>query len=337
MAAPVTYASVKQFTGIAKEVTPGTPVAMTATLLDDSMGPEDKYTFLKDKSYRGVMANDAFNEIAGVRYADISLGGPVYGDTIPWVLGNLMGDMTDTGASAPFSHKAALLNSGGGQPTTHTLTHYTGMTPTVGARVYSSTCFSQAQFTFNAATGLFVWTGKANAWASAPAAAAPTAAPSSVKPVAAWVGQVGIGGTVIGSPQANIAEGKITIMRELENEFTVNGVQDPYIIQRGGLSASFDLTFIASGETPLGYMTANTQPQVQIIFSNGLSGSSLSSVQFDIQQAAFTTAKPEFNGKAVKWTTSGVCVLNTTNVGTSGGYGPLTVTVQNAITAGTYV
>ena len=331
------YPTVKQFTGVAKEVTPGMPVAMTATLLTDSAKPDDKYQFLDAQAYRGLMGNDSFNVIEGVRYADVSLGGYVNADTIGYLLGNILGDVTDTGSSAPFTHKIALLNSGTGQPTTHTLEHYDGVPASFGARVYAGMCLSQLQFKFNAASGLFAWTAKANAWASQVAAATPTAAPSTLKPVAGWVAKMGLGGTVMGSPVPTVAEGTITINREIENEFTATGIQDPYVIFRGGASATFDLTFIAADESSYLHMVNNDQPQLQLLLSNGLSGAALGSVQFDAQQAAFTKATRDYGSKAIKFSTSGKFVFNTTNVGTSGGQSPLAVTLQNAITSGTYV
>lgn len=336
MTTPTTYSSVKQYAGIAPETTAGTPVAMTATLLESPNTPEDKYTFLQDKGLRGVMGDSSFAEIPGVRYADLSMGGAVYLDTIGYLLANIMGDLTETGSSAPYSHRFSLLNSGTGQPVTHTLTHYTGETPTVGARVYAGMCLSSLEFSFNVATNLFSYTAKANGWASQAAAAAPTASPTAVPPVASWRTTLGIGGTVEASPIVNASEGKITIMREVENEFGTNGTQDPYIIQRGGLSATFSLTFISNGEGALNYMINNTQPQLQLILANGLTGASAASLQFDIQTAAFKTAKPNYGSKVIKWETTGSAVFNSTNAGTSGGLSPLSVTLSNAIASGSY-
>lgn len=334
---PLTYASVNQYAGIALEATYGTPVAMTNTLLVDANTPEDKYTFLEDKSFQGIMSNDPNAIIAGVRYADISFGGSAYMDTIGFLLGNILGDVTETGSAAPYTHKFGLLNSGTGQPSTHTLTHYTGQTPTVGARAYAGLCLSSLEFSWNAASGLLTYTAKGNAWASQAAGAAPTANPTDVQPIAAWRAQLGVGGTVASQLAANVSDGKVTITREIENEFGSSGVQDPYIIQRGSLSASFSMSVIANGESPLTTMIQNSQPQLQLLVANGASGSGAASIQFDMQKAAYTATKINFGAKAQKWDVSGKCVLNTTNAGASGGKSPLSVTLTNAIPSGTYL
>jgi hypothetical protein len=340
MAAVTAYPSVAQFTGVAKEVTPGTAVPMTATLLTDAFTWKDTPTWLDDKAYRGVMGNDSFNVIEGVYYCDISCGGPVYVDTIGYALGNLLGDITTTGSSAPFTHVISLLNptSGAptGQPTTHTLTQYYGPTATSGARTFASTCFSQIVFEFNAATGLLTWTGKANSWASQAAVARPTASPSTVVPQAAWQGVMGLGGTASGAPITSLKTAKITVTRELENEFTVNGTQNPLVIFRGPLSVTFDATFIAQNETVYTDMITNAQPQLQFKFASG-AGASAINFQVDLQKAAFTSAFPDFSAKTVNWTVSGKGVFNSTNVGTSGGLAPAQFTLQNAVTSGTYV
>ena len=339
MAAPVVYPTSAQFSGVAKEVltTPGTPVAMTAALLTDNFVWADTPIWLPDQAYRGVMGNDSFNEIEGVYTCAVTCGGPVFADTIGYVLGNILGDITTTGTASPFTHKISLMNPTSGaptaQPTTHTLTAYNGVTPTVGARQVPYSCFSQVVFDFDAAAGLLKWSGAATGWKSVPAGARPTASPSAVKPQASWIGTMGLGGTVIGAPIASIQTGKITINREIEPEPVANGVQNPLAIARNGLSASFDLTFIAQDEAIYNYMINNTQPQIQLLFSSGAN----QQVQFDIQQASFQKAVPDYGNKVVRWSTSGKCVFNSTNVGTTGGLAPIQATLVNAVASGTYV
>ena len=343
MAAPVVYPVAPQFGGIAKEgtATPGTAVPMTNTLNLDVFKWEDKPVWLEDKAYRGVMGNDVFNEIQGVLYCDISsIGGPVYVDTIPFLLGNILGDMTDTGTAAPYSHKAALLNPTSGAPTgqgtTHTLTAYYGPTATVGARVFSYFCLSQLVLTWDNATKMLTWSGKGNSYASAPAASRPTPSPSALKPFAGWQSQFAVGGSNPGSSVKNLERFTITFTREVENEFTGGNTQTPLAIARGGLSVGWQADFLAQDESYLTDMESNTQPQIQALFTTGASAT-LQSIQIDAQQAAFTKAVADGSKKMWRWSTGGKCVFNSTNVGTSAGLGPATVTVQNAVTTGTYV
>lgn len=338
MAGPTTYASVKQGYLLAVETTPGTPVAGTATIPLNSLDVEDKVTYLGDQGLRGVMGNDSFAEIQGVKSSDITMAGNVYGDTIGYLLSNLFGECITTGSAAPYSNSFALLNSGSGQPHSHTLTHAYGPTATTGARYYPGLAVASMEFSFNAASGLFTHSTKASGWPSVPVpTTAPVVAPTAVKPVAAWQGILGVAGTYVAAPVSNLVEGNITISRELEIINTVDGSQTPYIIQRGGLSATFNMTFVANDETDLLYMLNNTQPQLDLYISNGLTGASQIAMEFQIQQGAFTTAKPSFGAKAVEFATTGKCVFNTTNVnGTgSGGMGPIVVKLTNGINGAT--
>jgi len=413
-----TYASTKQFIGIAPEITQGTAVAMTATQLLTSFTPSDKPTFLKDQSWRGSMGTDSFAQIQGVKTADISLGGPVYGDTLGWWLRNLLGDLAVTGtptgsgsttlsagaavgatnistvasipaatviqigtgataevfttgtpsgagpytiplatptgglvyahASAqavvpvvtagPYTYAWSLLNSGGGQPPSHTLTHSLGPTATVGARQYPGFCMSAMNLKFNAESELFTWDGQGTSWPSVIAGAAPTANPTTILPVASWRTKVGIGGPASGGTLVNtITDGEVDIARELVPYFTATGVQTPYIIQRGGLSATGKLNFGAvSDESALLYMLNNTQPQVQFLIDNGLAGTAQITVQIDVQVAAFTAAAPDTSKAAVGYQDEFQAVFNTTNAGGSGGQSPIKVSVTCGITPGTF-
>lgn len=413
-----TYASTKQFVGIASETAQGTPVAMTATQLLTTFSPTDKPTYLKDQSWRGSMGTDSFAQIQGVATADISLGGPVYGDTLGFWLRNLLGDLAVTGTptgsgsttlaalavagatsisatatipaatviqigtgataevvttgtpsgSGPytipitspaggllFGHAASqtvvpvvgaglftytwsLLNSGGGQPPSHTLTHSLGPTATVGARQYPGFCLGGMNFKFNAESELLTWDGQGTSWPSVPAGAAPTPNPTTVLPVASWRTKIGIGGPAAGGTLVNtVTDGEVDIVRELTPIFTATGVQTPYIIQRGGLSVNGKLNFGAvSDESALLYMLNNTQPQVQILASNGLAGNAAITIQLDVQVAAFTAAAPDTSKAAVGYQDSFEAVFNTTNAGGSGGMSPVKVSVTCAAAPGSF-
>lgn len=344
MADPLAFPSVAQFDGCAKETagSRGTPVAMTNTIpLETDFKWKDKPVFLADKGLRGVMGNDSFGEYEGVYFCDVSaMGGAVFMDTIPFLFGNILGDMTDSGTGAPYSHKAALLNPTSGnptaQPTTLTWTHYDGTTPSTGARQVPYFCLSQLVISWEYATGLLMWSAKGQGWKSVPAAARPVPAASAVQPKAAWIGQFAVGGTVGSAAVANLEKFTLTINRTLELEFTGNNQQNPLMVARADLNASFAATFLAQDYTYYNDMINNTQPQCQALFSTGSAGTT-QSLQLDMQQMAFEDAEEDGSKKMLRWNTTGKCVFNSTNVGTSGGSGPLTATVQNAVTTGTYV
>ncbi|MEU0818966.1 phage tail tube protein [Streptomyces mirabilis] len=239
--------------------------------------------------------------------------------------------------TGPFTQAHSLLNSGGGQPISHTITHFLGPTVTSGARQYPGACFSELMMKFNAETELLSWMGKATTWPSVALGAAPTANPSTVLPIASWRMQMGIGGPASGGTLINtVTDGELTIKRQLKPYFTVTGTQNPYIIQRGGLSVEGKVNFVAADESALLYLLNNTQPQLQIVLDNGLTGLNKITFQIDCQIAAFTVMDPDGTKDAVEYQGTFMAVLNTTNAGGSGGYSPIKVSLTNNVAAGTY-
>jgi hypothetical protein len=217
---PQTYASAKQFIGVAKETTQGTAVAPTAYIPVDKFEPEDKPTWLDDMAMRGSMI-DVYGKQQGVLKAEFSMSGPVFADTIGWLLANILGDISVTGtatgsgsttlsaqalagatslstvatvpngtviqigtgataevattgtpsgagpftiplvgytlafthaaaqavtplvAAGPYTYGFSILNSGQGQPGSHTFTHFQGPTATSGpASTRAAACLS---------------------------------------------------------------------------------------------------------------------------------------------------------------------------------------------------
>lgn len=242
-----------------------------------------------------------------------------------------------TPVTGPYTNAFSLLNNASGQPTSHTLTHFLGPTATSGARQYPGACFTELDFKWNAESELFSWSGKAITYPSVTLGSAPTANPTTVLPIASWQMSVGIGGPASGGTLIRtVIDGELQIKRECTAFFTGTGVQTPYIIQRGGLTVDGKLSFIAADESPLLYMLNNSQPQLQLLLTNGLAGTNLVSVQFDLQTAAFTQAEPEGTKAAVEYQTNFKAVFNTANAGGSGSYSPVKVTVVNNVPAGTY-
>lgn len=337
MPTPTTYASAKQFVLVAKETTQGTPVAGTATIPVEKFEPEDKPVWLDDKALRGSMV-DVYGRQQGVIKTDFSFSGPVFGDTLGWLLGNLLGDLTTTGASDPFTHAFSTLNSGQGQPTSHTFTHFQGPPASVGARQLPGSCLSEVSIKWNAESQLLTYDAKGSSWPTVIPGGAPVSAPSTVKPIASWRGKLGIGGPASGGTLVlTIMDGEVSFKRALEVVFTTQLAQTPYIIQRGAVSVSGKLNFIASDETPYTTMLANTQPQLQLLIGNGVVGAGQVQVQVDCQNAAYATSKPDFGKAAVGYQTTFDAIANTTNAGVSGGFSPSKVTLTNAIAAGIYV
>ena len=338
MAGPTVYPTAKQFIGVAKETTPGTAVAMVATLPVEKFEPEDKPTPLIDKSMRGSMVGE-YAYIQGVKLSDFSFNGPAYMDGMGYWLNNILGDLTTTGASAPFSHAFSVLNSGTGQPGTLTITDWQGLPATNQARQFAGACLSELTIKGNAESELITYDAKGTGWASVIAGAIPVAAPTAALPIASWRSLLGIGGPASGGTlDSTIGEWEIKVSRVLKPIFTGQNSQNPYVIQRGEVTVSGKLTFAApSNETQaLLAMLNNTQPIFQWKVDNGLTLGNLLGITVDVQAAAFDTAKIDRGGEAVGYSSTFRGIASSTNAGASGGVSPVKITLQNAIAAGTY-
>lgn len=91
LAVGTVYPVAEEEIGIGREATPGTIVQPSATLPVEKIEPDEKVTYLEDKTLRGMMAN-LFSATAGTEDAEVNFSGPVYLDTIGHVLLNLLGD-----------------------------------------------------------------------------------------------------------------------------------------------------------------------------------------------------------------------------------------------------
>lgn len=257
-----------------------------------------------------------------------------------------------TAVTGNFSHAFNLLNSTlgyggafGAQPPTHTWGDYLGpMTGqgsgapvnAFGMRLYPGACVAQIDFTGNSEK-LLEAKVTGTSWISTPAGTAPTNVVSAVVPVANWrsVVQTGLPGsaTTLGSVPT-VGEWMVSIKRELQVYFTDQGAQNPYIIARGPLDATGTLNYTAPGdETPLDQMLLNVQPALQIAINNGAAGTSPTylGLTIGLHQAAFTKVKPVRSSVLVGYDAEWQAVANSVNAGGSGGLGPCTVTLVNAI------
>jgi hypothetical protein len=402
---PTTYASPRQFVGVAIEATQGTPLVPVQSIPVDKFDPDDKWTWLDDTALRGSMT-EPYVRVQGVGQTEFDWSGPGYFDTLPYLLSNIFGDVVysgtytgsgtttlssastvgattistaltiaattviqvDTGnlsevrtvssvsgsgpfvltlssalnnahasaavvkpVTAPFSQQFSVLNSGSAQPSSLSITDWQGPTATTQARVYPGACLSDLNLKGNAASSVVEYDAKGMGWLSVPASAAPTPIMTGSNAQAAWRSQIGLNGTFQGAPIKTILVWEIDIKRELEVIYTGQNSQNPYYIQRGKLTVTGKCNFVAADETPLSYMSNNTQPQLQIILTNGLTAAALLGLQIDVQKAAYTTSKIDRTKPAVQYAVEFAGIANTTNAGASGGYSPISITTQNAI------
>lgn len=233
---------------------------------------------------------------------------------------------------APWSHAESLLNTAQAQPGSLSFVDWQGLTPTTQARQYTGCCLSEAVIKGSAESEFVSMSGKGLGWLSAAAVSLPVAGATSAQPIAAWRALLGIAGPASGGTQTKqISDWTFTIARQLKAITTAQGTQNPYIIQRGNLAVSGQITVaVPNDETWLNYMLQNTQPQLQFVLSNGLAGANLLSLQVDIQTGAYKTAVIQKN-EAMAYTLTFDAPANVTNAGATGGRSPIKITTQNAV------
>lgn len=238
--------------------------------------------------------------------------------------------------TTPYSHAISVLNTATAQPTSLTLVHWQGLPATTQARTYPGACLSELTLKGNAESTLITCDAKGMAYPSSDTSGGspPTPSFTSTAPIAAWKSTVGLAGPASGGTQVRtIGEWEVTIKRQLAIIFTAQNLNTPYVIQRGAVSVSGKFMFSAPGdETPLTYMLNNTQPQFQMVVSNGSSGANLISLQIDMQNASFATSKINTGKEQIAYDVTFDGVSNTTNSGGSGGYSPIKLTLQDAVT-----
>lgn len=313
--------------GIGKETTPGTAVAADRWVPLATFTPKDNQSFLIDDGLRGSMAVE-YGGVNGPASAEADFGGPGNMETVGDLLYNILGDYAvGSAVSTVFPHTFGLLNSGQGQPVTHTFMDAQQLTASVGARVYPYACLSELKLSGNA-EGLFMMEGKLASFPSAAAAGAPTSVPTTEVVIPAWRSTV----SIAGSAKANIIEWEVVITRELAIQHGTNGVQAPYVIGRGPITVAGQLTMVALDETPLitGQAT-NQQPAVVITVNNGDSTSA-------VRELAITMTKAAHNDVAMTrqtllgWTVPIKAIANATDAAASGGMSPIKAVLKNTIT-----
>lgn len=324
----------RSYIGIAKETrpTPGaspTAVAATDFIPFTAFTPFDNITYLDDKGIRGAMT-EQFNVIQGKIYSEIDISGDVFPDTIGYIFGGVLGDVTTTASAAPYTHAMSLLNSqaSNGQPPTFTISDYYGLGSS-STRQFAGCQWASIDTKFSA-DALLTYSAKAMGYQSI-TAANPSASFSAVAPLPSWTGTT----TLAGSVTAIMSEGNVNISRPVTPIHTVDGTQRPYQLFAGPLTVEGSLLLVLESDAQLNYYLNNTQPVLDIDFTSG-AGASLVEVKFHMTKCAFTVARVERGKDYVELNVNYRAQANTTDVGATGGYSPIKVTLQNAKASGTY-
>lgn len=320
--------SVRSYLGIAKEVTPATPVSASdfIPISKDAFKPVDIVAPLYDTGLRGSMVEN-YTYIQGRRHTEIDVAGPVFADTVGYWLGGILGSVATTGVSAPYTHVISLKNatSGDAQPTSFTLEDYY----VAGNRYYPGCKVTEFNMTFNS-EGMLEYTARLMGHPSQTTSAASPSF-SAVTPTPVWRGSVTIGGSSIGY----ITDGSITMTRKAEAIFGINTDQGPYEVFVGALDSTGTATFVMENDDQLTNFLSNTQPALTFTFAQG-AGASATSISFTVTKGAYTTAAIDRSGDHVAITVDISAIGNTTDAGTSGGYAPIKWELENAVASGTY-
>lgn len=321
MPTPVSRSSL----GIGKEVTAGTAVAASFTLPVTSMTPVEKITRLYDDAWRASMAK-THGAQSGPQVFDYDFAGDLYADAIGWPVVGLLGDDAVTGAAAPYTHAATLLNSGTGQPTTYTLIDNNALEGVS----YAGFMFSDLDLKFTPA-GLITYTAKGvgRSWASG---AVPTPSYTTLPPSAAWR----VTASISGSAAPTMLDGEVMVKRTVTDLHTLNNSQAPYtVFAAGDLECSGKATLIWEATTYRDYYRTGTQVAIDLSFTQGTgaaqTGLTVHSSVCDLKKADVTRGKT-YVELAVEWD----AIANTTDAGSSGGDSPVKITLINALASGTY-
>jgi hypothetical protein len=330
MPTPAVYPSALSFLGLGKESTAGTAVVPTHYMPWTEFKPAPNVELLADEGMRGTMSA-VHGAVMGKHYSELELSGPPFSDSFGHLLYNALGGYAVTGAG-PYSHTFSLLNTGTGQPITHTITDRQGITASTGARVYPYACLSELTLKGNAAE-LLEFDSKWTASASAAAGAGPTNSPPSTTVTPAWRSSVSLGGTA--SP--TVLEWEVTIKRELQVDLTADGTQAPWVIGRGPVSVEGKLTVRASDAAPMAAegphttLIAGTQQALVIAVADNLGGTSGHSLTLTMTKAQFSKVELT-RDTMIGWEIEFVGIGNTTDAGASGGDAPIKAVLVNAVT-----
>jgi len=228
----------------------------------------------------------------------------------------------------PEWHAGGLLNSGNAQPTSHTLTDFYAVTQ---ARQYAGIQWHDVTLKFSA-EGLLEQTSKATGLVPSAQVAKPSQSFTALLPIPTWKGIAQIGGSVM----AKSMDGEVQIVRKMELVPGMNATQQYAQVFIGECQVKFKLSAFVDDDTELLRMLNDTEPSLDLNWSS-LTGASSQQVALHMSQAAYTKAKINRGKSYVAIDVEGEAVSQTTDVGASGGFGPIKAYLGNNVASGTYV
>ena len=321
----------RSYLGIAKEVTKGTPVSPTdyIPVLSSKMKPADIIGELTASDMaQGSLVKD-YAYVQGRSNSTYDFGGPVYPDTIGYAIAGILGSVSTSGASAPYTHIISLKNASAtgadAQPTAFTLTDFYA----ANVRAYPGIQIHDFNMKFTA-DGLLDYDAKGTGWLSS-TASTPTPSFSNVLPTPTWLATVSIAGSSV----SNTVDGEINMSRPVTPIFGLADTRDPYQVFLGALETTGKFKFVMENDTELTRFLTNTQPAITLDWSQG-AGASATQIAFTLTKGAYTAAVIDRSKDFVEIDVDVRAIANTTDAGSTGGYSNIKWTLQNAKTSGTY-
>lgn len=317
----------RSYIGIAKETVKGTPVAPATFIpvMSNTVKPVDNIGSLYDEGLRGSLVKN-YNYIPGRTSSTFDFGGAAFADTIGFGIAGLLGESVISGASAPYTHTASLLNSvtaaADAQPAAFTITDFYG----AAVRAYPGCQFHDFSLKFNA-DGLLDYDAKTTGWASS-TASTPTPTFSTILPTPVWTGTVTIGGSAV----SNAVSGNLDMKRPVTPIFGVANTQNPYSIFLGALEVTGKFTFLMEADTELTRFLTNTQPIIVLNWTTG-TGAALIQIQATLSKGAYTAAVIERSKDFVEIAVDVNAQGNLVDSGTVG-YSPIKWVIKNARATG---
>jgi hypothetical protein len=322
-----TASTFKTVLGIAKEPQPatGTLVPPTDFIPVRKFDVKNTVTKLLDQSWRGAMVETTGVQ-NGTQSASIAIEGDAFPDTIGYYVVGMLGDLATVGSTAPFTHTVALLNSGNGQPVSYSITD----SDSLSTRGYASTRWTDFSLTYDASK-LLTYSATGLCWATQGTGSAPTQSYSTILPAPSWECAASYGGSATGVVQSAELSWKRS---GAEAIFTLQNSQNPYEIHVGQITLVSKITIVAADETWLtDYLADTTKP---LVLNMTPAGSAATQIQVTMTGHNLQNVNKSKGKSYIEFEVEGLAVGNTVDVGTSAGYSPCKVVLQNAKPSGTY-
>lgn len=315
-----------QWLGIAKEVTAGTAVTPAYYMTPKTITPKDDPKKVDIDALVGSMT-EVIQVIPTIIVGDVQTEGYFYPDTDGFPLMGILGDITETGSAAPYTHVGSVLNSAPGQPHTYTVTHSWGAT-SARQRAYGVWDSAELKFTAN---GVLSITSHITTFGSAEVTPT-TPTLGTATPIPSWVGTCTLGGTQLNT----VFDGTVTIKRTVTPVEVLNGTQVPGSNYGGLVGVTGKLSFVVdAADTIQAQFLNDTQQSLVLSWTQGTAATT-ETLTLEMSLVDWKTYQLKVNEDYMAADVDFTAIANSTDAGASGGLSPIKVTLENAIPSGVY-